>query len=204
MKRLAGYYPIAAFVSAGSLLVYFFLEEAGNAIATAAPSMLYVLQFVQVATLWLWAAGLVTVTISTDSASTLAVRVAAAVALIAPIPIGVAPLTPLGIALQAPSFLLLFLSAATMLLAYNLDARRAGRLHGALPWLGIGVGVAYAISAVLYFGILTPNVGMDVFMTGFNVNLAAEIAYMVWAIWTGVKLTRTKTAISPAPSPATV
>lgn len=211
LRRLAGYGPIAAFVSAGSLLVFLFLQEAGSAIVAAAPSMFVPLAVTFVFAQWLWVAGLAVVVFdlewlehpSTSTAWFRVAQVAILVALVMPIPIGIAPFT-VGVNLQAPAFLLLFLGVATTLLVHNFEGRRVGLLRGPLPWLGIATGVLYAISGLAFIGILLPSIGMTVFMFGLNINMLTEIAYIVWAVWMGVHLTRSRTATSAVARPATV
>ena len=211
LRRLAGYGPIAAFVSAGSLLVFFFLQEAGSAIVAAAPSIFVPLAITFVFAQWLWVAGLAVVVFdlewlehpSTSTGWIRVAQVATLIALVMPIPIGIAPFT-VGVNLQAPSFLLLFFGVATTLLVHNIEARRVGLLRGPLPWLGIATGVLYVICGLAFVGILLPSVGMTVFMVGLNVNFVTEIVYIVWAVWMGVHLTRSRTVPSAAPRPATV
>ena len=205
LRRLAGYGPLAAFVSAGSLFVFFFLQEAGSAIVAAAPSIFVPLAITFIFAQWLWVAGLAVVVFDLEwlehpSTSTTWIRVAQVatlVALVMPIPVGIAPFT-VGINLQAPSFLLLFLGVATTLLVHNIEARRVDILRGPLPWLGIATGVLYVICGLAFIGILLPSIGMTVFMVGLNINFLTEIAYIVWAAWMGVKLSRSKAAAPAA------
>ena len=211
LRRLAGYGPIAAFVSAASLLVFFFLQEAGGAIVAAAPSIFVPLAITFIFAQWLWVACLAVVVFDlewlehplTSTPWIRVAQVATLVALVMPIPIGIAPFT-VGVNLQAPSFLVLFLAVATTLLVHNFEGRRAGLLRGALPWLGIVTGVLYVICGLAYIGILLPSIGMTVFIVGLNINFLTEIAYIVWAIWMGVHLTRSRVATSAVPRPATV
>lgn len=205
LKRLAGYGPVAAFVSAAALFVFFALEEAGGAIATAVPSLFVPLAIAFVLAQVVWIAGLAVVVFdlewlehpATSTPSIRVAQIATLVALVMPIPIGIAPFT-VGVNLQAPAFMLLFLGVATTLLVHNIEGRRAHLLHGALPWLGIVIGVLYLICAVAYIAILVPSIGMTVFMAGFNLNMLAEIAYIVWAAWMGVHLGRSKAPASAA------
>lgn len=201
LQRLAGYGPIAAFVSAGSLLVYFILTEVGTGIAASAPSLLVPLVIALTLAQFLWVAGLAVVVfdlarLEHPKIGAAGIRIANAatlIALVMPIPIAIAPFT-VGVDLQAPAFLLLYLGVATSLLVDNLEARRAMLLRGALRWLGVGTGVLYAIAGLGFIGILLPTIGMTVFMVGFNVVLFAEVLYMVWAVWMGVHLIRSKAA----------
>lgn len=209
VRRLAGYGPIAAYVSAGSLLVYFILQQTGTLIVSAAPFLFVPLAIAFVIALFVWVAGLAVAMFDLESlahpaTSTASIRIArftTLVALVMPLPIGLAPFT-FGVNLQAPSFLLLFVGVAITLVVHNLEGRRAGLMHSVLPWLGIATGAVYVVAGLAYMGILIPTIGMTVFMVGLNVSELAEILYIVWAIWMGVQLTRSKTSASAAPRAA--
>ncbi|HEX2682133.1 MAG TPA: hypothetical protein VHQ03_12685, partial [Candidatus Dormibacteraeota bacterium] len=58
LQRLAGFGPIAAFVSAGSLFVFFVLEEFGTALLTSSPGAYVAVAIVFFLALWLWVAAL--------------------------------------------------------------------------------------------------------------------------------------------------
>lgn len=200
LQRLAGYGPLAAFVSAGALLVFLVLEQTSYAIATTAPSLFVPIAITFFVAQTVWVAGLAVVVFdleylehpSTSNPWIRVAQVAALVALVMPIPVAGAPFTALGVKVQAPAFMLLFLGVAITLLVHCIEGRRARLLHGVLPWLGIVTGGLYVICAIAYIGILLPSIGMSVFMVGFNVNMLAELLYIVWGVWMGVHLIRSR------------
>ena len=210
LQRLAGYGPTAAFASAGSVLVFLVEQEAGSAIVGAAPPLFVALAIAFVLALFAWVASLAIVTfdlgwLEHPATSTVAIRiaqVAALVALVMTVLVGIAPFTA-GVNLQAPSFLLLFVGVAINLLIHNFEGRRAGLLHGVLPWLGIVDGIVFVIAGLGYGGFLIPSIGMTVFIVGFNFAILGFVLYIVWAVWMGVKLTRSKSVTSGVPSPTT-
>lgn len=63
-----------------------------------------------------------------------------------------------------------------------------GLIQGVLPWLGIATGVAYVVAGI---GFAT------FFMVGWNALLVGQVLYIVWAIWLGVKLSRSKAPTHP-------
>lgn len=86
---------------------------------------------------------------------------------------------------------MIFGGVGLTLLIHNLDGRRAGLLHGVLPWLGTVTGVAYIVAGIGFGSfLLTPIF----YMTGFNVLVLGEALYIFWAIWMGIKLNTSKAA----------
>src|SRR5215472_9174016 len=151
LQRLAGYGSTAAYVSAGSLLVFVLIGQLGSAILKAAPGVFIPMEVVFVLALWLWIAGLAIVVshlekLEHPATATRWLRVARGatlVALVMPVPIIISLIANAGVPVQAPSYLLIYCGVGIGLLSHNLGARRAGLLHGVLPWLGIVTGVAY-------------------------------------------------------------
>lgn len=210
LQRLAGYGPLAAYVSAGFLLAFVLVGQFGTAIIQAAPGMVVPVEIVFVLALWVWIAGLAVVVSDlewrgqpTTSARRLQVaRVATLVALVMPVPFVVGLIVNAGVPVQAPSYLLIYGGVGISLLIHNLGARRAGLLHGLLPWLGIVTGVAYILAGIGFGAILIPGIGMTLYLIGFNVLELGEVVYIVWAIWLGVKLSWTRAAVPAAVAPA--
>jgi uncharacterized membrane protein HdeD (DUF308 family) len=109
----------------------------------------------------------------------------------------------------------MFIAVGTVLLVHNFEARRARLLHGALPWLGMVTGVAYLVVGLGYAAwYITPDVGIPVLIglhlgiiqvgatpvvMDVNARYLAQLLYIVWAIWLGVTLRRTR-AVAPAPA----
>jgi hypothetical protein len=205
LKRLAGYGPIAAYVSAGSLLVFFLIGQFGTAIVQAAPGLFVLVEIVFILALWLWIAGLAVVALDIEQLEHAAIstrwtqvaRGAMLVALVVPVPLVIGLIANAGVPVQAPSYLLIYGGVGISLLIHNLGACRAGLMHGVLPWLGTGTGAAYVLAGIGFGATFIPGAGMTLYLIGFNALLLGEILYMVWAVWLGVKLSRS-TAAAPA------
>jgi hypothetical protein len=206
VQRLAGYGPIAAYVSVGSLFVFFFFQQFGGAIASAAPGLYVPTAIAFVLALWVFIAGLAVVGIdlerlappATNMRGSQVARGATLVALVMPVPLLIGGLVNISRLLPI-SYLLIFASVGISLLVHNLDARRAGLLQGVLPWLGTVTGVAYVLGGIGFGTLLAPGLGTTFFVIGFNVVRLGQVLYIVWAIWLGVHLSRSK---APAPVPA--
>lgn len=199
LHRLAGYGPIAAYFSAGSLLVFFFLQQFGAALAQVAPGIYVPMAVVFFLALWLWVGSLAVVVLdlewtehpATSTSWFQIARWATLVAVLAPVVLGISLVTNIGVPLQPPAYLLIFGGVGITLLIHNLDGRRAGLLHGVLPWLGTITGAAYVVAGIGFGSfLLTPIF----YMTGFNVLMLGQALYIVWAIWMGVKLNTSKAA----------
>ena len=80
------------------------------------------------------------------------------------------------------------------ILVHNWDARRAGILHGVLPWLGIVSGVAMTLAGIGYALFVPIGMMALFFLIAINFLLLGQVLYMMWAIWLGVKLARSKVA----------
>ena len=202
LQRLAGYGPTAAFVSAGSLLVFFVLGSMAPVLVKVFPYVLLAIVFFLA--LWLWVAALAVVVFdlewiehpATSTRWFLVGRWATLLAMVMPIVLGLFSLTNAGVAELAPTYFLLYGSVGLSLLIHNLDARRAGILRGALPWIGTATAVFYLLAAIGYaiFAFGGP------FAIGWNSLQLAVLLYLVWAIWLGVHLLRSKAPAPAAPA----
>lgn len=208
LQRLAGYGPAAAFVSAGSLLLFFVIAQFGLLIAQAVPGIYVPLSIIFMLALWLWVGALAVVVLdlewldhpATSTRWFQVARVATLIAVVAPLVLAIAIITNAGVTLQAPSYFLIFCGIGVSLLIHNLDGRRAGLLHGVLPWLGIVTAAFYILVGISYGSFLFTPV---LYMTGFYLLQVGQVLYIAWAIWLGVKLSRSKsaaTAMVPAPT----
>jgi hypothetical protein len=61
LKRLAGYGPTAAYVSAATLFLFFFIPVFGAPIAQAAPGIAVPMTVLYILAFWLWLGGLAVV-----------------------------------------------------------------------------------------------------------------------------------------------
>jgi hypothetical protein len=212
LQRLAGFGPIAALVSAGALFVLFVIEEFNNAILTVIGSVPYVTQaIVFFLLLWLWVAALSVATFDLEwiehpRTSTPRLQVARGLTFIAMV---MPAVLLLALLLNLPLIFQVVLNALTWggvgisILVHNWEARRAGILHGVLPWLGIVSGVAMTLAGIGY-ALFVPNGTRALFfLIAINFLLLGQVLYMVWAIWLGVKLARSKVAaLATLASPA--
>lgn len=191
LKRLAGFGPIAAFVSAATLLVAGILGQTLPPPSWVVPTVLTVLtSFV------LWMASL-TITLfdlewlehpATSTPVVRAALVATFVAMVMPVVIGVIAFGFIPVNLAYPWAILLGGVGASMLI-HNLEGRRAHLLHGALPWIGIVAGACFICLAILQLtSLFTLKLVMGLFY-GFPVT---QLLYIVWAIWMGVHLVRSR------------
>lgn len=202
LQRLAGYGPIAAFVSAGGLFIFGVLQEVpvpANLVNVALP-----LDFLS---MFAWAGGL-TVTVidlqwmehpATSTRWIKAALVAAIVATVSPLLMLVGIYGKLGYpyTVEFGSSLLL-LGVGFSVLVHSLEARRTRLLRGALPWIGIVTGGVYLYLGILEFIFMFTPVLVMGFVYAFQPSL---LLYFIWAIWMGVHLVRSKT---PTPAKAAV
>jgi hypothetical protein len=184
LKKLAGYGSAAAFVSAGSLFVFLFLLLFGYAIFNAVPALVFPVFLVWFVALWLWVGAFAVLVLDLEwlehpATSTTWFRVAhwaTLVAVFLPVVFGIAVITDNG-ALGTVVSSALALCVGLSLLIHNIDARRAGLLRGALPWIGIVAGVAYLLLATtIYAGF------------GFVALMLGQVFYIAWATWMGIRL----------------
>jgi hypothetical protein len=203
LQRLAGVGPIAALVSAGALFVLFVIEEFINAILTVIGSVAYVTQaIVFFLLLWLWVAALSVVTFDLEwiehpKTSTRWFQVARGLTLIAmvmPAVLLLAVLLNLPLIFQVVPSALTWGGVGISILVHNWDARRAGILHGVLPWLGIVSGAAMTFAGIGYPLFVPVATRALFFQITINFLLLGQVLYMVWAVWLGVKLARSKVA----------
>jgi hypothetical protein len=203
LQRLAGFGPIAALVSAGALFVLFVIEEFINAILTVIGSVAYVTQaIVLFLLLWLWVAALSVVTFDLEwiehpKTSTRWFQVARGLTLIAmvmPAVLLLAVLLNLPLIFQMVPNALIWGGVGISILVHNWEARRAGILYGVLPWLGIVSGVAMTVAGIGYPLFVPIATRALFFLITINFLLLGQVLYMLWAIWLGVKLARSKVA----------
>jgi len=198
LQRLAGYGPTAAYVSALSLALFFFILITGNAIAQAVPALIAPMTIVYLFALWLWLAAFAVVVFDLEwlehpATSTRWFQVAhwaTLVAAMGPV-ILVLGLVVRSTFLSALAVLVVGICAGVSLLVHNIDARRAGLLHGWLPWVGIISGV----------GLILAGIGIPLSLPplGFTGLIVGQVLYIAWGIWMGMTLTRAKrTAAAPA------
>ena len=197
LQRLAGYGPTAAYVSAGSLFLFFFILIFGYPIAQAASWIAIPMTIVWFFALWLWLGALAVVVFDLEwlehpATSTRWFQVAhwaTLVALVVPVLLGIGLIANSG-TIVSISFLLIGLTVGISLLIHNLDARRAGLLGGAMPWLGVATGVAYILAG---FGIATSLPPL-----GFTALILAQTFYIAWAVWMGAKPSGSKATTTAA------
>src|SRR5262245_28619720 len=116
LQRLAGYGPAAAYVSAGSLLVFVLVGRLGNAIPQAVPGMVVPVEIVFFLALWLWLGCLAVMGSDLDRLARpgtctrwlQVARVAMLVALVMPVPTMMGLIVNAGVVVPAPSFLLVY------------------------------------------------------------------------------------------------
>jgi hypothetical protein len=197
LQKLAGYGPTSAFVSAGSLLVFLFILIFGYSIQKAAPVLGFPIDILWLLALWLWLGALAVVVFDLEwlehpATSTRWFQVAhwaTLAAVVLSVLLGIAVLTDSG-TLGTIAVSLLALCVGLSLLVHNIDARRAGLLHGVLPWIGIVTGIACLLVAVTIFA----GLGLT-----FIALLLGHVFYIAWAIWIGVNLRGSKPAGAAAP-----
>jgi hypothetical protein len=206
LQRLAGFGPIAALVSAGALFVLFVIEEFNNEILTVIGSVAYVTQaIVFFLLLWLWVAAFWVVAFDLEwiehpKTSTYTLQVARGltfIAMVMPAMLLLDVLLNLPLIFQVGPNALIWGGVGISILVHNWEARRAGILHGVLPWLGIVSGAAMAVAGIGYALFVPIGLMALFFQIAINFLLLGQVLYMVWAIWLGVKLARSK-VIAPA------
>ena len=201
LQRLAGYGPTAAFVSAGALFIFFFILVFGTPITQSASGLGVPLTIVYFLAFWAWLGGLAVVVFDLEwlehpATSTTWFQVAhwaTLVALVVPVVLGIAVLAGAGVLVQL-SFFVTFELVGISLLIHNIDARRAGILTGALPWLGIVTGAAYIVAGLGIWSI--PAIG-------FSGLILGQTFYIAWAAWMGARLGTARAAAPTTQAPAT-
>jgi len=198
LQRLAGYGPTAAYVSALSLFVFFFVLILGYPISQVAPGLSLVLNILWFFGLWLWVGAFAVVVFDLEwlehpSTSTRWFQIAhwaTLVAVVVPVVLGIALIigSPF---LGALCVLVIGICVGISLLVHNIDARRAGLLKGNLPWVGVVAGVAYILAGI--------GIAISLPPLGFTALILGMTFYIAWAIWLGVKLGAAKNA-TPAPA----
>jgi hypothetical protein len=198
LQRLAGYGPTAAFVSAASLFVFFVILIFGPPLAENVPGIAVAMTIVYFLAFWTWLGGLAVVVFDLEwlehpATSTTWFQIAhwaTLVALVVPVVLGISLIAGAGVLVQA-SFFVTFVLVGVSLLIHNIDARRAGLIKGALPWLGIVTGAAYVVAGL---GIWT------IAAIGFTGLILGQTFYIAWAAWMGARLSGTRTAAAQAPA----
>lgn len=198
LQRLAGYGPTAAFVSALSLFVFFFILILGYPISQVAPGLDLVLNILWFFGLWFWVAAFAVVVFDLEwlehpATSTRWFQIAhwaTLVAVVVPVVLGISLITGSAF-LGALCVLVIGVCVGISLLVHNIDARRAGLLKGNLPWVGVVAGVAYILAGI--------GIAISLPPLGFTALILGQTFYIAWAIWLGVKLGSSKT---PTAAPA--
>ncbi|GEM_PF-6570065 len=201
LQRLAGYGPTAAYVSAVSLFVFFFVLILGYPISQVAPGLALVLNILWFFGLWFWVGAFAVVVFDLEwldhpATSTRWFQIAhwaTLVAVVVPVVLGVALITGSAF-LGALCVLVIGICVGISLLVHNIDARRAALLKGNLPWVGVVAGVAYILAGI--------GIAISLPPLGFSALILGQTFYIAWAIWLGVKLGGAKNA-TPAPASAT-
>jgi hypothetical protein len=220
LQWIAGHGSSAALVSAGAVAVDFAIEQVDS--SGYAPAFAIATPVGYFLALWLWLGALNVMLFDLERRERpasgarvlLVLRVLALLAIVISVLVLIAILTPRDLSV-AWLYGLMFLAVGAVLLVYNIEARRARLLHGALPWLGMVTGVAHLVVGLGYAAwYITPDVGIPVLIglhlgiiqvgttpvvIDVNARYLAQLLYIVWAIWLGVTLRRTR-AVAPAPA----
>lgn len=190
LQRLAGFGPIAAFVTAGCLLVYATIDQFAGQIVSAVPGGIQTLEDAYLIALPLWALALAVLVFGLDRMGSSISRGATLVAFVVTLVIDVGLVLKAGALLQAPAYFLIYCGVGIALLALNVGGRRTGLVHGVMRWLGAASGTAYIIAGIGFGLFLVPGIGGVAYMVGFNVKTLGMVVYVIWAIWMGVHLSR--------------
>ena len=191
LQRLAGYGPIAAFVSAAALFVVAVIQQ-----VIIPPSIFLVTAIVYLVVIATWVGGLTITLFDLEwlehlKTNTGLFRVALGAALVAMLmPAFIALIQFAGVAVPyAIPYVVLWLGVGIALLVHNIEGRRAGLLHGALPWIGMAAGVGFVYLGVLQSFVLFTT---SFVMFWYPALVPTQLLYLVWAIWMGVHLIRSK------------
>jgi hypothetical protein len=196
-QSLSGAGPIAAFVSAGSLFVFFVIGVFGNGIVQAVPSLsVPLVNVIWLVALWLWVGSMAIVVFALGLTIPGAImtrwfvvaRWSMLVAVVLPAIIGIAAIAD-SVILGTAAAIVLALCLGVVLLVYNIGARRARLLGGVLPWLGIIAGAAYVIVA--------PSIVSAIGSVPLWVGI---VFYVGWATGIGVHLMRRERAAAAEPA----
>ena len=204
LQRLAGYGPVAAFVSAGGIFVYAlfqFVMIPANLVNVTLPLLLL--------SMFAWAAGLAVTVIDLEwmehpATSTRWIQAALAAsiaAIVGPLVMALGVYTNFGYpyTLEVGASLIL-LGIGFSVLVHSLEARRAHLLHRPLAWFGIFTGVCFVYLGALQFIYMFTPVLLMGFVYAFQPSL---LIYLIWSIWMGVHLVRSKApASAKAAAPA--
>ena len=203
LQRLAGFGPVASFVSAAALVVIVLFQQ-----MMIPPSFLVAAEITYLLAFFVWV-GSLTVTLfdlewlEHPATGTGVLRVALsaiALAMVMPGVIALVIFASAPVPLEIP-WAVMFAGVGGSLLIHNIEGRRARLLHGVLPWIGIVAGAGFAYLGILEFiYMFTPKLVMG-FVYGMPLT---QLLYLVWTIWMGVHLIRARSrAKTPAHAAAT-
>lgn len=221
-QRLAGHGSSAAFVSAGAaavVLLTWNLERNLTSYAPIETAIAVTVGYFLALFLWVGAFNVILFDLEYREGPAANIRWLRIAGFTARLAIVASLLVPIVVLTQAYGlytalYALMFLAVGAVLFAQDIEARRARLLRGLLPWLGMTTGVVFIVVGLTWLAVyFTPEVAYQVmlgmpFVTQVGTtpvlievdpqNLA-ELLYIVWAVWLGVKLSRA-TAVAPAPA----
>ena len=193
LQRLAGFGPAAAFVSAASVVAFAVLQQVGAdvpaSLLVAAIAVFLGLMALNVAAL--------TVTVFDlewlDHPATSKPRIqfalwATVVATFMPAVLGLIQFAGLPVNFAVP-YTVYFLGIGISVLVHSIEGRRAGLMHGALAWIGIVDGALFIALAALQALVM---VTFALVMGAFYLLPVCYLLYVVWAIWLGAHLIRSR------------
>lgn len=197
LQRLAGFGPAAAFISAAAVIVFSVVLQLA---AEIPPSLIVPAVVVILATMTVFVAALAVTLFDLEwidhaATSTPRIRLALGAALVAafmPTVLGLIQFAGLPVPDPIP-FTIYFLGIGVSVLVHSIEGRRAGILHGALAWIGIADGALFVALAAFQAAVLFTSA---LVMGAYYSLPVVYVLYVIWAIWMGVHLVRSK-----APTP---
>jgi hypothetical protein len=191
LQRLAGYGPIAAFVSAAALFVVAIIQQ-----VMIPPSIFVVTAIVFLVLFTIWVGALAVTLFDLEwlehpKTNTNLFRVALGASVLAmAMPALIALIQFAGVPVPFPiPYTVLFVGVGFTLLVHNIEGRRHRLLRGTLPWIGIAAGAGFVYLGVLQFLVLFTTAFVMAWYYGLIVT---QILYLTWSIWLGVHLLRAK------------
>ncbi len=199
LQRLAGFGPAAAFVSAASVVVFAAIQQVGAAVP---PSYLVPVIVAFLASMAVFVLALAVTLFDLEwldhpATSKPWIRLALVATLVAaamPTVLGLIQFAAVPLDFAIP-YTIYFLGIGVGLLVHGIEGRRAGIVRGPLAWLGIVLGALFIVQSVLQFLVLFT---FALVMGAYYGLPIIYITYVVWAIWMGVHLLRSRSK-SPAP-----
>ena len=195
LEWLAGYGPLAAIVSGVALVVCLLVLMFGPVIAPALNAISLTLIAIAAIAAGTWPAALVVVGLDLNwlehpathtGRMRLSLYAVALAAVTFPIfGVLVAIFSTSNSTLPELGLVVLGACIAYFLIVQNWEARRAGLLHGVLPWLGLVAGGCFALMAIAS---LAGQVSSIFFGLAFLSFFAGAITFVFWAIWLGIRL----------------